>query len=1016
MWFCTRDGLSRFDGARFVTYRVGDKNSPPGIEGIFETSGGTYWVSTSAGLYRFNATTLSRPQKARDGRPFLNAEFVSSHKGVIQQDSAGQIWFAGSDLYRLLEKNGKLEFERVRLSLSVDPNRSIYIVQMEHGPDGSTWLMTNVGLVRRLPDGRAVQYKYESNLRQGTVAMAVQPNGNIWAGWGKALFVIKPEPIASVSNVQTLQVRPLTATSVAAIQVGQEAEMPQRPGDVVQLTKQSVDGLTLRMTSTSDGAIWITSNNELLHFDGHRIVSYGAEQGLPAGMAEMAEDSAGSLWIGSRTGLVRLDRKGFVTYGPADGLNARAVYAINQSVDGTLYFANGDYYVSSFDGKRFTTTHPTLDPNARALWTSRYAFLSSANEWWILSTTKLYRFAAGNLKTPVQTYTSRDGFKENMMFQIFEDSKGDLWLSQQPDKREDMGLYRLRRGEKEFRAFTTEEGFPNGKSVSSLVEDKQGNIWLGFYEWGIARYKDSRFEVFSTNDGLPPGNVLDLLIDRKGRLWIGSVIAGLSRVDDTNATKPTFTSFTTDQGLSSNNIRTITSDAKGDIYAGTVRGVDQISLDTERVKHYSVNDGLASDFLIDSLCDRNGTLWFATTGGLSRLNPSEHQATSPPPIWLGGLRIAGEDQPVSELGDAEIQKGELGHTKNNFQIDFFGLSFRPGETLRYQYMLEGADSDWSAPSELRTVTYANLKPGSYRFLVRAINSEGLTSERPAMVSFRILSPIWLRWWFITLAILLTVAMAFLFYRYRTARLHEVNAALADAKRAEEELGRAREERINELERVRIRIATDLHDDIGASLTQIAILSEVAQQQNIKGNGGAAAPLKSIALASNELVETMSDIVWAINPQRDHLQDLIHRMRRFASDLFSAKGIVFDFEAPELAPDIPLGPNPRREVFLIFKESLTNIVKHAEATHVQISFGFSRESLMLRISDDGKGFSIQSLSAALFAAEKGGHGVLSMRKRATEMNGQFEITSTPGAGTVVTFELPLENVAIERRTR
>ena len=274
----------------------------------------------------------------------------------------------------------------------------------------------------------------------------------------------------------------------------------------------------------------------------------------------------------------------------------------------------------------------------------------------------------------------------------------------------------------------------------------------------------------------------------------------------------------------------------------------------------------------------------------------------------------------------------------------------------------------------------------------------------------ILSPIWLRWWFITLGLFLTSAVAYLFYKYRLSHLHQVNLALADAKRAEEELGRTRDERIKELERVRTRIATDLHDDIGASLTQIAILSEVARQQNLKGNGGAMAPLKSIAAASNELVETMSDIVWAINPQRDHLQDLIQRMRRFASDLLPAKGVAFDFEAPALAPEIPLGANPRREVFLIFKESLTNIVKHSEATQVKIALSFSREVLTLKIEDNGKGFQTDKLSASLFAEEKGGTGVISMRKRAAEMQGKFAIKSAPDEGTVVEFELPLESVS------
>jgi signal transduction histidine kinase len=320
-------------------------------------------------------------------------------------------------------------------------------------------------------------------------------------------------------------------------------------------------------------------------------------------------------------------------------------------------------------------------------------------------------------------------------------------------------------------------------------------------------------------------------------------------------------------------------------------------------------------------------------------------------------------------------------------------------------MLEGADSSWSAPTEQRTVTYANLQPGSYVFRVRAINSDGIASQKPAVVAFTILPPIWQRAWFVALVILLVFGLLYLLYRYRLTHLQKVNAALADAKRAEERLGRAREERLIELERVRTRIATDLHDDIGASLTQIAILSEVAQQK-FKGNGTGLEPLKSIAAVSNELVETMSDIVWAINPQKDHLQDLIQRMRRFASDILSARGISLEFSTPPFAPEIPLGANARREVFLIFKESLTNIVKHSGATQILIEFGFAADSLTLKIVDNGKGFDPAKISSALFADQKGGHGILSMKKRAAELNGKFAIDSKAGSGTTISFQLPL----------
>jgi signal transduction histidine kinase len=646
--------------------------------------------------------------------------------------------------------------------------------------------------------------------------------------------------------------------------------------------------------------------------------------------------------------------------------------------------------------------------------------IDRTGQWWILTHEKLYRFAPVkdfaelDGKSPTKTYDRRDGLKSDGMFQIFEDSKGDIWVSVRGNTDDERGLARWNRAEDRFHSFSESEGFPKLKSPSAFAEDKAGNLWIGFYDGGgVVRYKNGRFEEFSEEAGLPPAIVTDLHLDRAGRLWLSSGSGGMRRVDDPGAEHPHFVSLTTDNGLSSNNVRTITEDNFGDIYAGTVRGVDRISPGAERIKHYSINDGLASDFVVDSRRDPAGTLWFATTSGLSRFVPSTEQARSTPPIWLGSLRVAGVEQPISVLGSVNLGALELMHTQNNLQIEFFGMDFSAGETLRYQFMLEGADSGWATATEQRTVSYANLQPGTYRFLVRAVNSDGVMSERPAVVSFTILPPIWLRWWFLTLVVLLVLTLFYLLYRYRLARLREVNAALAEAKRAEEDLGKAREDRLTELERVRTRIATDLHDDIGASLTQIAILSEVAQQRS-QGNGASLEPLKSIANVSNELVETMSDIVWAINPRKDHLQDLIQRMRRFASDILSARGIGLQLDAPTFAPEIPLGANARREVFLIFKESLNNIVKHSGATQVRIEVEFSADSLTLKIVDNGQGFDPANVSAALFAGQKGGHGIVNMKERAAEMNGRLDIDASAGKGTVVTFQLPLDAVARHSR--
>jgi signal transduction histidine kinase len=313
-------------------------------------------------------------------------------------------------------------------------------------------------------------------------------------------------------------------------------------------------------------------------------------------------------------------------------------------------------------------------------------------------------------------------------------------------------------------------------------------------------------------------------------------------------------------------------------------------------------------------------------------------------------------------------------------------------------MLEGADKNWSAPTEQRTVNYSSLAPGSYRFLVRAVNTAGTVSLSPATISFRILPPLWLRWWFITLALLAFGAIVFVLDRYRIARLDE-------RRRAEEALRRSREERLRELERVRARIATDLHDDIGSSLTQIVVLSEVAQQRVDSDDGLLAEPLTKITRVSNELVEAMSDIVWAINPKKDHLSDLVQRMRRFASDIFAPCQIRFNLRTPHTDDQIQLGANVRREIFLIFKESINNIARHSGCTEAEVEFYPEGNSLVLKLTDNGRGFDVATASQKS-RSSMGGNGLISMQRRAQELGGSFEITSTPDRGTVTLLKVPL----------
>lgn len=996
IWLCTRDGLSRFDGARFVTYRVGNGSAPTSIEGITETRDGSYWITTTSGLYRFRRDAVSQPNATDVGRPMLNAEYIDSSRGSLIEDRNGNLWYGGNGLFHLREEDGAVSFQEVALNLPPPYNRQPNISSISESADGSLWLDTLAGLVRRLPDGRVIFYPIEMDLSQEERMCLVDDNQRVWYVLGLELYVLKPDPLESMASLKGVSVRSLKPAYTLPANTEKEIRLPEKAGEILRFT--AGDFLSRyrghKLYQTSDKHIWLTTDRELIEFDGRVFRRSTAAQGLPPGMSSMVEDTGGNLWISGRAALIRLDRKGLTSYTDADGFHSASIHAINEAPDGTLYFADGDFYLTHFVGKSFKTKRPAVPPDAKSLWASRYAFLDSRNEWWILTNKKLYRFSASNLDTPLAIYGIHDGLKGDSIFQAFEDKRGDIWVStRRPD--ENNGLARFDRSKNRFHTFTEEEGFPANKSVSSFAEDDHGNLWFGFYEGGLARYANNRFTIFTAEDGLPEGVVSDLQLDRDGRLWIGTATGGVSRIDSLGAETPVFDSLTTRNGLSSNNIRTITKDNLGNIYLGSARGVDQISLDTNHIRHYSISDGLAGDFVVDSHCDRNGALWFATTNGLSRLVPTASGTQAPPPVWIGGLRISGIPKPLYELGENEIGELELLPTENNLQMDFFGLDFQAGETLRYQYRLEGADEDWRPLTEQRSVIFGNLRPGTYRFVVRAINGQETPSERPAVVSFRILPPLWLRWWFVLSVAIVVAGIIYAFAHYRRQRMRAV-------REAEEALRRSREERFAELERVRRRIATDLHDDIGSSLTQISILSEVVQQQTPARDSQFAAPLSMIAGASRELVDSMSDIVWAINPQKDHLNDLALRMRRFASDVLTSRNIAFEFNEPDEEDDIPLGANIRREVFLIFKESVNNLVRHSNCSEVKIDFLIADGSLRLKVCDDGKGFDT--------SGNGDGHGLASMRQRAEGIGGHLEIISRDGGGTTVTLDLSVNSSA------
>src|ERR1019366_5305810 len=389
----------------------------------------------------------------------------------------------------------------------------------------------------------------------------------------------------------------------------------------------------------------------------------------------------------------------------------------------------------------------------------------------------------------------------------------------------------------------------------------------------------------------------------------------------------------TAQGLSSSDVSGLSEDRWGRMYAATGRGIDRFEPQPGslgRIQRYTTADGVAPGALDLAFRDRQGSIWFSTPLGLSQLVPTVDRPQSPPPVLVTGVSLGGVAQAISDLGQSTVSG--LRFPQNPLRVDYVGLGFLPGGALRYQYMLEGADSDWSAPTDQRTVIYARLAAGSYRFLVRAMAGDGIASPQPASVVFTILPPVWRSWWFLLACGTVTALLMHALYRYRLAQL----LAVAN---------------------VRTRIATDLHDDIGASLSQIAILSEVAQRE--AGKEARHGPsLSEIAGISRELVDSMSDIVWAINPDHDRLSNLVYRMRRFATDLLGAQGMALEFRSSvgdHDLRDLRIGANVRRQIYLIFKEGIHNIARHSGASRVEVELDRTGDGMVLRLRDNGRGF-------------------------------------------------------------
>jgi len=994
IWFCTTEGISRFDGYTFTNYGLSDGLPHRNVIDFLETRNGEYLFATQAGVVQLNVDR-GDAESSRFAAISLNADDEPS-RGITRlvEDRDGSIWVGtAGGLFRLNNTEGNWRSERIRTEIDGKQNADLAgINTLMIDRDGDLWVGSSyLGIFRRRTGGGIDRFTEKHGLAQNGISDIYQDkSGKVWVGTGNGLTVLATDPTPN--------------------------------GKVAERVYLEKDGLLTNFIETifesSDGRIWVGTRGGLnLLTDpkanaGRSFIGYTPENGLQhVRITTIMEDTDNNLWLGAESGgAVKMPLVGFTSYFGADGLGTARISQILSGPSDDPYILttrSGSLtppIINRFDGRSMVNETPPSMENSKLSWgwNDLIAYDDVARQWWIGTANGLFLYEASGRELSAASlkkiYTVADGLDDNYIFRVWLDAARNVWISTIGAESHTI-VHRLSRETGKITAFDVVDKTLDS-AATAFADGSDGSVWIGLYSGGLLRYKDGNMSRLTSADGVPTGFVRDLFVDSKRRMWVCTAIGGVGRIDDISAEKPAISVMTVSNGLSSDQVTAAIEDRFGRIYFGTGRGIDRLDPETGRMQHFTTADGLADNFVNVATAMKDGTLWFGTLYGLSSFTPQPDRARTAPKILISSVSVNGQRRSVGELGKAEIQLPELSANENQIEIDFVSLNFAAGERLAYQYRF-GGDERWSTPTQDRKVTLPNLSSGRFQFEVRAINSSGQFSDQPARVSFRVLSPIYLRWWFIAIAAMLFLMLIYGSYSYRTARLRDVNAALIEARSAEERLRISREERIAELESVRSRIATDLHDDIGASLTQIAVLSEVAQTQARQG-APAEEPLVKISDVSNELVGTMSDIVWSINPSKDHLSDLSQRMRRFAADILAARSIKFHFAGNDSANEVVIGSNLRREVFLIFKETINNVVKHSSAKNVWADLEVANGRLKLSIKDDGNGFDNSGSGAGE------GNGLTSMARRSREMGGEFSIRSKIGGPTIVSADFPIDS--------
>jgi signal transduction histidine kinase/ligand-binding sensor domain-containing protein len=995
LWIGTRyGGLARFDGVRFVPFNQQnvDTLKDVQVEHLDVDDNGRLWImmgNESVTSFRGGDFALVRQPRSE---PRVRVDHVVS----VQTNA---VLFACE--YRslaCLHLSASNQWEKFDPPFSMDPDADTFSVDR----DGAVWFIT---LDQRLGRFANNQFEFATNslLATNVTSLALDSDRELWiatphrlAAWnGKSFADRTPTNGDALENVVQISFSGDGGLWVL------EKNRIRKMLNGKWVTEIKGDHLLEDITSGSfslhgdaQGNAWLVANGQgLLHCkaDGtsHLLTD---KNGLPSRFIDCwFQDAEGDVWVGMHGGgIAQIRERLFHVFGPVDGLPDKVVSSVCTDSNNELWVGTMSGELAHWQNGRFVNVPlpaPKNQPNE-----SITVCPKSGGGVWIGSLNNGL-LQCGDDGIPRQVEPQWD------IRVLFDDSRRQLWVGRL------VNLFCLTNGGPEFKSFGSDDGFVDSHAIGALAEDGDGALWIGTGPGELWKYAEGKFSRFTPPAEWPAVRFSAVLPDTNGAVWIGTLGGGLLRFYQGR-----FTRCLKSDGLPDNNVSQLLDSHDGYLWGGTYAGIFRAKKnDLESMadgkaarlpcRVYGEFDGLpslecSSGFQPSCFRSSDGRLWFSTADGVTSVDPSRIVPNPiAPTVIIEEMLVDG--QPVNfpahigvPLQAAQsLQAIKISPGRHYVQFRFTGLSFVAPDGVRFRVKLEGGNDQWQSAGAERHIDYGPLAPGDYRFRVTACNSDGVWNEDGDTLAFTVLPNFWETWWFKAGLGLATLA------------IFAIAAALIQRQRYRRQLERA--ERQHAMEHERTRIARDLHDDLGTSLTQISMLSALANREETHASE-AKELLQQVRSRAREMVVALDEIVWAVNPKNDSLTGLIGYLGYFAEEFFRASNIRFRQDIPPQIPSAPVSAESRHHLFLAFKEALNNTVRHSGATQVQLRVIISANEVVVQVEDNGCGFETASVTPQ-------GNGLTNIKRRLEQIDGRAEIRSARGQGTTVTLRTPFNNV-------